>query len=134
MATTFDQANYTPGDPWPTLEYATRAYVPPRIFVEGASAGGDGDPVEGENCTPHSYFEFRRGIHGDSQHVEVSIQFDGSAEVLLQRSRDDGDTWYTIKTYDEPIEEYTDYHFPEMLRLLVSSGSGVQLGLYQQHA
>lgn len=128
----YDPNTYLPGDAWETTEFISRALTAPRLFVAAAAAPiGGAAPVAGVNMTKPSYFEYRQG-KGDSQQVELSVQGSGAFEVSLQRSFDGGDTWQTVITYDENVEEYYRYGFAAMLRLLVEFGTGISIGLRQQ--
>ena len=119
----FDYETYTPGDPWESSDFFTRALTAPRIETLAVAAG---------ETTPDSYFEFR-APNGGERFVEMSIENTGGGgfTVVLERSFDNGTTWGTIDVFDDAAEETIRCNNCQMLRLRLVSGSNVTLRLIQ---
>lgn len=113
----FDYETYTPGDPWESSDFFTRALTAPRIEFVTSVAG---------EATPDSYFEFR-APNGGERFVEMSIEDTsgtGDFTVVLERSFDNGTTWGTIDTFIEPAEETIRCNNCQMLRLRLALNGG----------
>lgn len=121
---TFDMAAYSPGDPWISKEFLTRALSGPRIVNPAANVG---------DTTVPSYFETRSLTSIGARYVEVVAISDAVFEVHLQWSFDDGQTWSTRKVYvGTSVSDTITHDTICMLRLKVMTAtSPVSLRLHQ---
>lgn len=123
----FNPATYVPGNAWSSPEFIVRASAAPKLMVTTSTPGVS---------TPPSYFEPRDGSNTTKRSVEVSVVSTDPVpifEVELQRSFDDGVTWYTVRKFSNDSTQCSvKYATFLKLRLVYLSGvSTVVLRLHQ---
>ena len=120
----FQPSQYTPGDPWTTPDFFTRALTGPRLSVDATAV---------DDQTPDSWWEYRKQV-ANERFVEASIKLmAGPAtgfSVDLERSMDAGANWSVVDRFTDSVAEETiRVNNACMMRLRVTAIAGQTLRL-----